>query len=695
MEFLLGIAAVAIILIYNSQQKKKEAVQKDQNTGINILLVMGSILIIWAVMTFVNEADKSLVPPVVITMTLLSFGAGAFLYKKVDYLRPVAMAFLYISLAIFPFLYYAYADMGLSDHIAGVFSTISSFAAFALTTWLTKNRMIAYFAYAWVGAIIYALVPEKASIDVHAWVYVLTPMIMAFPPMIAWTTRAKWLPICCRHAARTLAYAVMPIMGIVFGALAETNEVVGLSSVMLIIATFFYGLWWYNTKKSNYLYITRALAHAALIFMAVDACALALGNTVSFADLTEECWGYLCADYTAQSYIVAGVWIACAAAQALIGIVFQPRDEKAKKIEIGIAVASIIAILFAPVLFNIDETGNTALIAYLFCDIIAAGLGLLWAIRSRKMAFAVFASASVLLAPIQLSSQGLEINESLLLGYYAVAGLAAAGAYLLLRKINDKQAISFSVVTASIAGLIAVSIASDNSVTFIGWFIAMIPFAILAAIRHDKNLAEATVYLGACTLCSLIDYSTRDAISRVDYNYRVKYDLLETIVTTVNVHILCGSLMGVALFRERGKEKVRLAIGYYGLTVVTFFTALYANLDLHSVGLAILYLAEQAFFMIYGVMKQKGWMTWSALVAMIFDILALSRNYGSLGMAAVGFLLLLVAGWKISENHRKDQGQNKVEIKKDEELEKISAPDKAEMTKIAEKTEDKSDNEQA
>jgi len=686
MELLLGLIAVIIILAYDRQKSNNaQAKPKNPNTGINVLLVTGSTLVIWAVMSFIGEADESLVPPVIIITTLLSFAAGTILYKKVDYLQPMAMAFTYISLAIFPFLYYAYLNMGLEPHYAGLCSTISTFVAFTLAGWITKKRIMPYFAYIWLAAIIFAIIPESCSTRAHVWVYFLTPMIMAFPPMYAWVNRAKWLPVCCRHAARTYANCIIPAMALPLLVVAAEGEPSLLASVMAIIATVFYGYWWFKTRKLCLFNWTRALAHISVILITVDVVRITLTGTAfdRFAD--------------AQLLITFIVWVACAMAQVLFGLIFKHKNEAAQKSERIAAALNLGLILWAPMLFEMSNDKTTLCLA-IICDVVAAGLGIVWALRSHKMGFAVFASVSLLIVPLQINSLGVDINEWVLMAYYTIASVLLATAYLPLRKLDEKQALYFSVISVSVASMLAVSLAASVRLSFVGWMIATVSIAIIAILSKSKAVAEATVYLGACTLCDLIGYAANDMFSNSSLGSHnriyARRALLSITTTTIYAHIYAGALMGVAWFRERGGEaKVRLGFGYGILTFITLFTALNANVELNNVIFAVIYLVEQAAFMIYGVAKHKNWLMWVPCVAIILDILILSRNFGSLSMAGVGILLLLVAGLKMSSNHQKNASV--IENKKDETIEKISAPDKAELSKIAEKIENGSDSKTA
>ena len=712
------VIAVAVVLIIISSTKNKNAQaaanpsaqptqigpitpviqpkKANPNSGLNILTFLGGALLVIATMMFVNQTDGAAVPPTIITLTLLTFAAGAILYKKTPFLKPVAVTFTVVSLLIFPFLYYAYSNMGLDDHTSGVLSTISTFIAFTVSSYLMKNRVLPYFAYAWLAAIIFSLVPEEMGSE-RAYIYLLTPMILAFPPMIAWTTKAKWLPIHWRHAARTYAYATMPILAYTFIcglAAISTGDWGGtpafLLTIMAAIGTCFYGLWWKFSGNHRCVMVLRVcvqLFALALVYECIQ-------NFTNFGNSYNYYYRTTSTEHVTQMLTFYVATVFSFVAQYAFGLIIRAKDKFERGFENTLTVVAMLGILASCAVF---ESGNdrVSCVLGLTSSLLVGAMGIIQAVRAKNSIWAIASCVSLIVMPIALEVGGLTISETAYCIYYSIVSVAIAASYAVLRKFGRIPALITTVISVTLTCLFVIGLAIDIEIPFIGWLIVTLSLGIIALVDNNKILLEASAYLATITVAAIVGYvfenlTILEPVKEINgesaYRYMERENMADYIATIINLHVISYGLMLVGLWLERGKRfKVRFALGYYFFSFAMLIAALAGVAEYNWVIPAALFLVQQAIFIVLSVIRRYEWLTWSALVAIIFDIFILMADYGWLSLAAVGLVLIFVAAWKMTQNHNKglNAPDAKLEPKTEAQkpIEPIEKPKKAPVEK--------------
>ena len=715
------IVAIAIVLIIINSSKNKPtqpiasatgnnssaaqpvpAVQpkkSNPNSGLNVLTFLGGALLVIATMMFVNQTDGAAVPPTIITLTLLTFAAGAILYKKTPFLKPVAVTFTVVSLLIFPFLYYAYSNMGLDGHTSGVLSTISTFIALTVSSYLMKNRILPYFAYTWLAAIIFALVPEEMGNE-RAYFYVLAPMILAFPPMIAWTKKAKWLPVHWRHAARTFSYAIMPFAAYIFlcglaavisGEFSNTPPFI--LTIMAAVSTCYYALWWkftHNHRCTMTLRVCAQLFALALVYECIQ-------NFTNFGDSHNYYYHTTSTEHVTQMLTFYVATVFSFVAQYAFGLIARAKDKFERGFENVLTIAAMIGILASCVVF---ESGNdrVSCVLGLTSSILVGAMGVIQAVRSKNSIWAIASCVSLIAMPIALEVGGLTISETAFCAYYSVVSVAIAASYAVLRKFGRIPALITTVISVTLTCLFVIGLAIDIEIPFIGWLVVTLSLGIIALVDNNKILLEASAYLAAITVAAIVSYifenlTILEPVKEINgesaYRYMERENMADYIATVLNLHVISYGLMLVGLWLERAKRfKVRFALGYYFFSVTVLVAALAGVAEYNWVIPAALFLVQQAIFIVLSVIRRYEWLTWSALVAIIFDIFILMADYGWLSLAAVGLVLIFVAAWKMTQNHNKGLNapdaklEPKTEVQKP--IEPIKKPEKAPVKKLDE-----------
>lgn len=671
---------------------------KNPNTGLNVLLISGASLVVFALMSFVNEVDGALVPPTVIGLTLISFGIGAYLYKSKEFLKPLAVTLILLSLASFPFLYYAYTNMSLSDHVSGVLSTLSTFIAMAVACVLMKSRALAYLAYIWLGAVFYALVPHEWKPSAKDYVYLLVPILMSFPPMIAFSSRAKWLPVYMRHAARTISYVVIPFVGLAFlenieSGLGSRPDSPFLASAIVILSFVYYFLWAKYSKNRVFTYIWRGLLQLSVLMLTYDILRmLVIPDRYTYGINANMKPGDGVISEAVSRLILYIVETVSFMAQAVVTFISNRKDKISKVGERIFGIISMVGIIFASISFASSSavfSSQLPLSVYITGVILSSAicgvLGIAFAKHFKAVYWAIATSFCVILLPLYLNAVVYSSTYVAFLsgwaqfGYYAITTLLFGGSYLILQKLNKKQVLAFSAISVSASGLILIITAISLSSAYLGWLIVTSAVACIALASKSKGAIESTVHLGAITLSSFICF----AFDHLALSGKTLAQITDhtTIKVLIYIHFIAAAFMVLSYWRERSiAVKPRFNVGYYLLSIVVLYLALVNRPISGNLMPAVIFLAEQAAFMIYGMIKERDYLAWSALVGIVLDILILSDSYGWLAMGGIGLLLLMVATWKLTRNHQKEQ--RKIEAQKAEPIEQIKKPKEAEIKQI-------------
>ncbi len=635
---------------------------KNPNSGLNILTFLGGALLVWATMMFVAETDGAAVPPTIITLTLLTYIVGIFLYKKAPFLKPVAMTFTVASLLIFPFLFFAFTNMGLDEHVSGILSTISTFIALTLSSTILPNRVLPYFAYIWLGAVAYALVPDSWESE-RLYIYYLVPLLMAFPAMYAWVKRVKWLPVHWRHAARSFAYGIIPLLILPFLALlAVASHPYTADEIPPFICTIFgaivccfYGLWWTWSKQRNCIYPVR-------IAVQVTALSLIYESIIRFGGYEATNSYYY--HYTPYSQLDAlTLYIATSfsfIAQFVLGIIIKDKNQFGRIFDRIVAIVSFVAIISCAGAFSTGDSQVDNILLMTSCLLVGA-MGVIQSIFEKNSLWAIATIISLLIVPV--SADDLlesDVEDIVYCVYYSIATLIFAGSYAFLRKNGRVQALIMSLIGTSLAGLMSIGVSSSLDVTFVGWAVLSLALGIIALIDNNKVILEVSAYSAIITIATLVGY-VFDSITLqapvASSSHTSYHEFTDYVTAIIIVHIVTYGIMAVGYWRERARRyKVRFAIGYYSFSLIALIFAA-GGIDSYSTIIpAVLYLVQQAIFIVMSVMRRYEWLTWSALVAIIFDIFLLMSDYGWLSVAIVGLLLIFIAAWKMTQNHRKGQG---------------------------------------
>ena len=160
------IVIIAVIVIVSSSKKKKNVNASAPNAKVgpgakptvapkpanpmakwNWLLYIGSFLIVLAMMYFINTIDGSYVAPSTIILTILIYTGGIVLHKMIDYLRPVAKAFVYSALCMIPLWLIAFSSMGMPDKIVPICVSSAFMVATFLSAFLLDDNLLGHVAF--------------------------------------------------------------------------------------------------------------------------------------------------------------------------------------------------------------------------------------------------------------------------------------------------------------------------------------------------------------------------------------------------------------------------------------------------------------------------------------------------------------------------------------------------------------------
>jgi len=625
-----------------------QAVQErhERNTRMNVLLYIGSFFIAGSMLLLAKDAPD-IMPVILILVTLLVYGAGLILYRTVDYLQPVATAFTYTGLILFPIWYYAFESAGLPSQtalmISSIFACISSIGA----TIVVESRIAGWLGYIWliISGWAFGAFIEKTtgSTPASAYSFFIWPLIVAIFPNICWSFRVKWLPLAFRSATKALAEIIVPaaVVMVAFTLAAPnigqdmpalraiTGALAALNALISLIA------------KKNRGKLTALRFYTQFFIVALFADIL---NYSLFANLFNH-------SQNGTAIAMAIVWLATFLVQMIISLFIPQRNDDERRYEHGSIIASLVGI-FSTSLFCVSFDATSRGIFMIALAAAIATLGILISFRYRDIRWSAATILGCLYIPLEL---GLDLATPIWSGWtffaiYSVLTLIAILVYAFITAATEEgQSHKRALLTVAIIAGNLIGILATASETWpeAGWLVAAVDVALAAALTKRYNWLEASAYLAALSLFSLIG----NLMSRGHY-----YDLEDPTSLALNairVHILALPLLAFGFVKERGQSSpARLVFGYLIYTLPMFAIASFASDD-HNYLWPIIFILEQVAFLVAGLFAKRKWMTVCGIVLSIIATLELTGGLSSVWLLFIGIGLMAFVGYQLAKSNKK------------------------------------------
>lgn len=687
----------------------------------NILLYLGSFLLVMAMIIFINSADDSLVAPTAITLTLLFYAGGIALFKAVPYLKSVGKSFAYTASAVFPFWVISFMSLGMGTQLSWIVASVISLAVFILDTLIFNSKVTATLSYIWLFVLAWSCTPGNDRTIGTYWA-MLAPMTLTLVPTLLWLGKPSWLPVAFRKPTQVFGLILTPILSLALAStfLAEdfAMDYPFLRTLVGVLLLAYALLHWLKGHKYGFFIFTRIVAQLLVFTIVADILNYSFFEYYSY-------YSFYAGPTNETTVIsVTVVWLVGWLAQSLIALFIPKKDAAAVKAEHVVEVISLAGILVAPVLaYGLD---NNSLIGTLIFTFVAI-LGVVYSFVHKNILWSIATLISLLLIPTTLSDLfNFNSMNWFLVAYFAIYGLLALLGYAAFRKKQPVPSFVLALIATIIAGFIVVVASADENFVEIGWLTLAVLLTIFGYLSNKNWLYELAIYSGALCIFSLVgtvggaiakanapvgtricdtdSYSYSYSSSRCVTPYATFTDNAELAISTVRAFVMPIALLAVSFWKERGENHVfkkwRFLLGYVLLSLSLLI------IGWNGEGYWMLpSLIAQVVFLIYSVFKDKTWLVWTTIAALAISMISLSGGYIYIWFGVIGIVLILIVVWRLTklnaQKQREDAKQAVAEVAevkhedapKQEDTPKQEAPKKEEPKEEAVKAESSEEEE--
>ena len=615
----------------------------------NWLLYIGSFLIVMAMFYFINTINDSYVAPSTIIMTLVIYTTGIAIYKKVNYLHPVAKAFVYSALCMIPLWIIALTSIGLPNNVAPLISaivfTIASFAG----SYLVEDQIMAHFAFLSITTFIWSFCPlldGEYDRTLIFYIMYLAPMVTGLATMGLHLSKSSILSKTFKLAAKNLGIAVMPITYCYAITLFFIPDMASMAPLLrtvcsLLFATYAFAFW-SRTHRRGLFVLLRFAAQALLMAIIVD---LLQYSIVLYAPNQE----------TEKALCCIIVWLIIFMAQIIYSLYCKKTTEEDEGLERAVSVISIISILITPMFCSGFSAASYAAVLLIICLIIAV-LGVIHALHYKNVSWSIATAASIMIVPLIFGNY---IATPVWNGnvyfpcYIIISLLFLLGSYV-LQKIQKKETQiigAISIISSSTAILLA---ATDINLAYVGCFISAAMLAGYAFVVEMNTFYEVAVYT-----CAVGFISMTNEIMPIRYKYDSFSDY-STLIATRNIiqaHIIGLALIGTQLLSKylyEKNNKVRFIVGYSIFSVMVT-SACMSFTKTSDTGWALLFLIEQVVALLYSVAKKETWLIWFSSIEIFLITFRLTSGLYFLWLGIIGIGLIAFVIWQLSKANKNGQ----------------------------------------
>ena len=607
-------------------------------TSLNVLLYVGSFLIIGSILLFIKD-EPQLVPFITIFATIITYAAGILLYRFVEYLRPVATAFTYTSMVLFPLWYYAFTEIGLANEVSLFVSTVITFFAYTGAAAGIDSRMAGWLSYIWLLLCGWT---GASMIDAHStshsfttYTFFIWPLIVGLFPTICWACRVKWLPVAYRQATKFFAQWLTPIFAFFTFLTIFTPNIASECPALRIIASSIAvvtGLvgWAANRKDRALLISLRIYLHMLVLMIVADA----TGYSVHLGKAESS------------EVAIAITWLVGWLGQTVCSLFIPQETESDKAIEKGALVFSLLGI-FSTWMFCLNfEDAPRAILQIAICAVIAI-LGILISFRYRNVSWANATVLATMVIPLIVFSELMPAGnyDWAIFGTYSILTLIFVGAYALVAKTQPERSLGVAVTAVATGSVVSIIASANAGWGSAGWFMGAIYIALVSVISKKYELLEGAAYLAAASLASL-SYTIYDTM-------HIRGNEAGLGLAALITHIIALPVIIFGFIKERGKTGgTRKVLGYLALAIPMFFISSEANI-LNSYIVPLIYIFESVGLIILGVFTKHQWMYIISAICLALVTLELTGGFNGIWLLLIGIGLIVFVAWQLTKNAKK------------------------------------------
>ncbi len=326
--------------------------EKRTLRNLNILLYVGSFLIVAATALFVTLTMPAMVKLVgLILVTAAFYLSGLVLHATSTRLKPAALAFVGTGLAMIPFIGFALASLGgLSGANAWFITSLAGLAAYLIAAVRLQSEFIAYVTMAFVLSLALSAVSTLSLSIMWYFIVVIGVSLLCNSARILWPTaipRTFTAPVEATGAAST------PI-AIVASLFVTDRMELYMYEVLFGITSAHYLVLWLEKRSFMYETVVRALLHVTLLIVAFDISSFSpmhADTVIAFGfwwlafALVQAIYSLFRAPHaTGMHNQLERVWVGGAMSSMICGLIFWTNNQAALLTVLSLSATGIVAL---------------------------------------------------------------------------------------------------------------------------------------------------------------------------------------------------------------------------------------------------------------------------------------------------------------------------------------------------------------
>ena len=669
-----------------SSAEATKSTEFKNSVGLNILLYVGCFLIIAAIMGYISTVEKELIPPIVLTVTMMALVASILIFKFVKFLKPSSYAFNITSLIMFLFWIPSLEALGLEIGYAALASFFFLTGAGIISASIFKGKALWY---APASSVIGLIISGLAVIDIDAgfngslFLYgsILTFMILGIAFRFFWKAKVTWLPVQTRHATRSFSF-VYPVCASFFAlfCMQMIDRYPFALTLFVVLLSFYLILNDILLKKKSLVTKLRVCLEAICIALAID---------FSYGIATSEG-----ADFKRDIVLLA--ILISSFVQGLISIsMFAIKHDEASHgrerflFAVSIFGLSICAFIGGTVMqsnswIGNDGTLNTIItLSAQLATIVFSAITLFFDRNALMLIIAGFSLSDIAVTNLQDSPVAACIVLS-------ISAIVFSVSYSAIRKLDEKHALVSSITPAAICTLFGLALGQEASISYIPILGVGISLAAQGFLLKNSGLRIGGVYVTALGIISAWA-SIRSEFAQVTpsisyYGYSSKqYPVGVSVVDAIMCLVPPAAAFFLSIFDKKktitlkdGSKTISMTPNFIVGAILTIFNAVSI---LPSIGTGIEFLCFTiALAMLIGLLIWSAARKWLGFeIASLIAILVLVlRSVGDniwltliiAGMCIIGIVIFIsYKNYKKFNNSQLTENAPKSEEKKAQPVE--------------------------
>lgn len=247
-----------------------DAPAKQDNTlrNLNTMLYFASFLLVAAAAIFVATSMSASVRLIgLVAVTALFYFTGIILYKKVEKLKPAAIAFVGTGIAILPFIGLALVTIGnLPTGIAWLITSFIGVIAYGYAALILQSQLVSFLTIGFVLTLAYSAV-DSASLAI-VWYFVSLSLVSSAASFVSYV-KPTWMPEVFKIPVEKTGQFVTPT-ALVASLLVVDQMTIQSYELLFGVVTAQYLVTWLQQRSLFFEAVVRVMVHATLILVTYD-----------------------------------------------------------------------------------------------------------------------------------------------------------------------------------------------------------------------------------------------------------------------------------------------------------------------------------------------------------------------------------------------------------------------------------------